>query len=601
MARPLRSDPPRPPSVPPSVPPSEPRLWTAARLEGPQPVAGPLLRANDFLRLLIAHLDVGVIACDAEGRLLVYSSLLSQPHDQPDEGAPLDRWMTQFTFYLEDGTTPLAREDTPILRALRGEVVRGYQYSVRTNGGELRHRRAHGGPILDAAGNLLGAVVTLHDITDELAAKRELERRAALDALTGLPNRTRFRDVLRAALRDAGSEGVGVAVVLIGVDHFKLVNDGLGHNAGDYVLRELGSRLERCVGSADYAAHFAGDEFVVLVRRVWSATQAEAEATRLRAAVGAPIQLEATPTHVSTSAGVAWAAPGEAGADELIESAHLALGIAKARGRARHVLFDDEVAAAVRRRTAVHAVLSTALDEQRLGLALQPIVRSGSHELVGVEALARLSDARGLPIAPSEFVPVAEQTDLISRVDAWVLERACAVLHGASDSVYVSCNLSAWSLARPDLDRWVLSALERSGLGPSRLCIEMTESMLIGATPTTLKALERLRDAGVRVGLDDFGTGFSSLTYLRDFPVSFVKVDKSFVRGEEDLMSRAIVEAVVRLSHGLGLDVTAEGVEEPSQAEWLQKIGCDQLQGFLFGRPVPPETLIQRWSPPTAR
>jgi EAL domain-containing protein (putative c-di-GMP-specific phosphodiesterase class I) len=283
----------------------------------------------------------------------------------------------------------------------------------------------------------------------------------------------------------------------------------------------------------------------------------------------------------------------------MLRDADTAMYLAKDLGRDRHEVFGEALRARAVRRMEAQRSLERAVEEGRLRVYYQPIVLAATGRLVGVEALARYEDPEHGVVSPVEFVPIAEATGMIARIDAWVLDRSLAQLRAWGEAhprarPYVACNLSGRTLARGDLDALVDEALARHGLAAERLCLEMTESTLITATAELRAQLLRIKHRGTRLGLDDFGTGYSSLTYLRELPVSFLKIDRSFVRDlSTDPGARAIVEAVVRLAHALGLTVTAEGVEEDAHPELLRAIGCDQLQGYYYSRPVPPEGLTE--------
>jgi diguanylate cyclase (GGDEF)-like protein len=423
---------------------------------------------------------------------------------------------------------------------------------------------------------------------------------------------------LSRARRRPGS----VAVLFIDLDRFKVVNDSLGHAAGDDLLVEVARRLERVMRSADTVARLGGDEFVVLAEDVASVDEALTLARRLREAIAAPISIGTGPRIVVTaSVGIALSAPaadadagdgndadtdGAASAvaatpSSLLWDADVAMYRAKDSGRDRVQLFEDGLRAGSLGRFRSEAMLRHALDHDGLRLHYQPLVDLTTGALAGAEALVRLEHPeRGL-ILPAEFIPVAEETGLVVPLGAWVVGEATAQA-GAwqalqppdAPPMVVSINLSGRQLATPGFAVEVGAAIARSGADASHLCFEVTEHTLLDASGVTVATLEGLKDLGVRLAIDDFGTGHSSLTWLRRLPADFLKVDRTFVAGlGTDRGDTAIVRAVLDLGHAMGLTTVAEGVETPDQLAVLRDLGCDWAQGFYLARPGPPETVTR--------
>ncbi|MGD9794583.1 MAG: putative bifunctional diguanylate cyclase/phosphodiesterase [Acidimicrobiia bacterium] len=412
-----------------------------------------------------------------------------------------------------------------------------------------------------------------------------------IDALTGVAGRA---EVLRQ-LAHVGDGGLGV--VVLGLDNFRLVNDAYGHDFGDTVLRTVAKRLVLVAGPGRLVGRFGSDEFVVAVAATSSLNVLVHLADELHAAVKAPIELGNMTITVTASLGVAVRTTNDEPPARLLQDAVSELATAKLRGGDRAVLFAVALRATVERRMVVERFLRRAIDNGGLRAVLQPIVDAQNFTIIGAEALVRLEDPEVGMLPPIEFIPLAEELGLAPRIDEWMLGEA-AYWAGRwhrrfpGRAPYVSCNVSGPLMQRGDLADLVRSARRREEIPPYLMCLEMTETSLVEADPFIWDMLARIRATGVHIGLDDFGTGFSSMTYLRDFPVSFLKIDKSFVDGIGTRRgNREIVEATVFLSHRLGMKVTAEGVEEPSQAELLRDLGCDRLQGYLFSRPVPPEVL----------
>jgi len=551
---------------------------------------------RNYLRALLEQVDVGIIACDPSGRITLVNPAFEAQHSIPAGERSLDRWSEHLQFFDSDGVTPLAPHEAPLARALNGERVHNFEYTVPARDGELRVRRANGTQITDSDGRALGAVVALHDITEQRRAEGALRRQALHDSLTGLPNRALILDRLETSLARARRLGGQVIVYFLDLDNFKVVNDGLGHTIGDLLLIEVSKRLADTIRGGDTVGRIGGDEFIVLCEEVKTQEEANQIAERLRDVIAQPVQIEEYEIRPTASLGVARARENDT-AETLLRDADTAMYLAKERGRNRHESFDDNLRQrAVRRVKAEQAILK-ALNHDGLRVVYQPIVSAVDFRLVGAEALVRCYEpGRGL-VPPSEFIPVAEAMGLIDQIDAWMLLQVCRQSAAWSTLVpgrdlFVSCNVSTRLLERGDLPALVREARKRHGVEARQISLELTETALIHSGPTTRRSLRELTEEGIRVGIDDFGTGYSSLTYLRDFPVSFVKIDRTFIEGlATQPGNRAIVEAVCRLSNTLGLSVTAEGVETAEQRETLAAIGVNHLQGYLFGPPLSVEGL----------
>ncbi len=555
-----------------------------------------LQKERNYLRALLEQVDVGIIACDPSGRITLVNPAFEAQHAIPAGERSLERWSEHLKFFDIDGVTPLKPEEAPLARALSGDRVHNVEYVVAHRDGEPRVRRANGTQIRDSDGRALGAVVALHDITEQRRAEGALRRQALHDPLTGLPNRALILDRLETALARAQRLGGQVIVYFLDLDNFKVVNDGLGHTVGDLLLIEVARRLSDCLRGGDTVGRIGGDEFIVLCEEVRSDAEADHIAERLRGAVAQPVRIEEYEVRPTASLGVARARQNDT-AETLLRDADTAMYLAKERGRNRHESFDDNLRARAVRRVKAEQAILRALEHDGLRVVYQPIVRASDFRVVGAEALVRCYEpGRGLT-PPSEFIPVAEAMGLIDQIDAWMLTQVCRQTAAWSTLVadrrlFVSCNVSTRLLERGDLPALVREARRLHGVDPGQISIELTETTLIKAGPTTRRALTELTEDGVQVGIDDFGTGYSSLTYLRDFPVSFVKIDRTFVEGLSTQPGNlAIVEAVCRLSRSLELSVTAEGVETSEQSATLAGLGVDHLQGYLFGPPLSAQAL----------
>ena len=447
---------------------------------------------------------------------------------------------------------------------------------------------------LDLGALQLGRVVERARTRDALA------HQALHDSLTKLPNRTLFMDRLSQGLSTAARDGSLLAVIFLDLDHFKLINDSLGHDVGDEVLRAVSQRVLSVLRPGDTAARFGGDEFMVLCQRLPSEDVAVEVANRILDAIAEPISVRGQADHVvNASAGIALAASTHAAPTDLIRDADAAMYRAKEDGRGRFHIFDEGLHQRASRKLAVANELRTALEHDEFTLEYQPQVRISDGRVIGYEALIRWDNPARGRMSPAEFIPLAEDTRLIVPIGEWVLREACRqaaqwIEQGVGPAdLKMSVNVSAVQMGRPELADAVAGALAESGLDAANLCIEITESVLMSDPATHLEALLGLKLLGVSLAVDDFGTGYSSLAYLSRFPIDVIKIDKAFVDDLERAghRARSILRAVVDLAHALGVTTIAEGVETGSQLQDLDSVGCEAAQGYYLARPQPAESI----------
>jgi diguanylate cyclase (GGDEF)-like protein len=441
-----------------------------------------------------------------------------------------------------------------------------------------------------------GWVVTHEDITERTVSEMKIAHMARHDALTDLPNRVLLRERLDAALSHV-DRGQKLAVLCLDLDQFKQVNDALGHPAGDQLLRIVAGRLRGCVRDTDTIARVGGDEFYIIQAGISDKGDAERLAQRLSEAIKAPYDLNGHTVIIGTSIGIVLALAGGMDADDLLKNADLALYDAKSNGRGVHRFFEPEMDANMKARRKLELGLRRALEHGEFVLSYQPVVNLSRNEIESCEALLRWNHPeRGL-VSPSEFIPLAEEIGLIVELGEWVIRRACQDAAKWPAHIGVAVNLSPTQLSSRNLVPMILNALSTSRLEPHRLELEITEEVLMQNTETTVKTLHQLRSLGIRFSLDDFGTGYSSLKYLLSFPFDKIKIDRCFVKdlGQES-ESAAIVKAVASLAHSLKITTTAEGVETEVQLDHVRKLGCTDVQGFLFSPPVPAQELTKMFS-----
>ncbi|HEY3021441.1 MAG TPA: EAL domain-containing protein [Solirubrobacteraceae bacterium] len=492
---------------------------------------------------------------------------------------------------LDDLTPPEDRDGRPWPRVERG--VREIERRFVRRDGSIGWALWQHSMTRDLEGQPAAYVSHCLDISLRKRAEDALSWQAHHDPLTGLPNRKLFVERLEDALERRTAPGGGrVAVLFVDLDNFKIVNDSLGHRAGDRLLEAVAERLRRVLRPEDVIARFGGDEFTVLLANVHDERHALRVADRLASALRAPLVLDGEQRFITASVGLSLAEPDDARAEPqaLLRDADAAMYRAKELGKARCEVFDDSMRKRAVERLELESALRGAEERGELRLLYQPQVTLPDGRITGVEALLRWEHPKHGLIPPLRFIPIAEQTGVILPMGAWVLREACrqAAAWGDPDLV-MSVNVSPRQLGAPDFVAVVAQALEETGLAPERLCLEITESAVLADADAALLMLRELKALGLRLAIDDFGVGHASLRHLRQLlPVDTLKIDKSFVDGilsdEED---SAIVEAVVRLAHSLGLEAVAEGVEHPQQAERLSGMDCQAAQGYHFARPLP--------------
>jgi diguanylate cyclase (GGDEF)-like protein/PAS domain S-box-containing protein len=480
--------------------------------------------------------------------------------------------------------------------------------------GEVWDRRKNGetfpkwltiNTVRDSAGRATGYVGIFSDLTGAKRTEAELERLAHYDSLTGLPNRILFRDRLAQALAQAQRGRRRLALLFLDLDGFKAVNDSRGHAAGDAVLQQVAQRLAASVRASDTLARQSGDEFTILLTEIDSANDAAIVARKLLDAMNEPFEVLGRSGRLSASIGIAMSPEDAEHPEELLANADTAMYRAKESGRNRYQFFSRSMHARAVAQIELEAELRQAVPRGELVLHYQPQIEPSRARIVGVEALVRWNHPRLGLLAPARFIPLAEETRLIGAVGDWVVHAACRQARAWRDAglplVRVAVNLAPQQFEDPKLVDRIAAWLIESRVDPSQLEVEITESNAMANPDRTVERLLELKAIGIHVSIDDFGTGHSSLSYLKRFPVESLKIDRGFLRDvPDDQDSATLCSAMIGLAHSLGLSVVAEGVETAAQYDFLRNRECDLLQGFLFSRPVPPERLAELLSGPAS-
>jgi diguanylate cyclase (GGDEF)-like protein len=553
-----------------------------ARLEALQESREEVARQNARFDAAVNNMSQGLCMFDHDERLVICNDPYARIYNLPPELMEPGTTLSQILEYrFAHGMVPkLGREHyLQSRRRLHEEAVEAKD-EIEMENGRVIAVQHH--PMQDG-----GWVATHEDVTEQRRIEARVRHLARHDALTDLPNRVFLREEMEK-LQARIERKENVAVLCLDLDHFKAVNDTLGHGIGDQVLVTVAQRLKECSRETDVVARLGGDEFAILVQSLEDPRGAAAMAARIVKSVAQPMDLDGHLVSIGTSVGIALA-PGDGhDAETLLKNADLALYRAKSEGRGNYHFFEKGMDEALQHRRMLEQGLKVALARNEFRLMYQPLLNLADNRVCSFEALLRWDHPeRGL-ISPADFIPVAEETGMISPIGEWVLKQACKVAATWPEHVRIAVNLSAAQFKSRALVNHVVTALEEAGLDARRLELEVTESLLLADTEVTLQTLHKLRELGVRISMDDFGTGYSSLSYLRSFPFDKIKIDRSFMDGlGPDDDSMAIIRAVIGLGQSLGMSTTAEGIETEDQLKAVRDQGCNEVQGFLFSPPLP--------------
>jgi diguanylate cyclase (GGDEF)-like protein len=471
-----------------------------------------------------------------------------------------------------------------------GISIPNYEEKFVSEGIELTFH-CNKSPLLNKDNNTIGILTTGLDITARKFAEEHRTHLALHDMLTGLPNRTLLSERMRVTIEECNATGKGAALLLLDLDRFKVINDTRGHQAGDILLRQVAERLSHALDHSGFAARIGGDEFAIILTNLDTQNDVVTNCAKLLARIGEPYSIGGVEQLIGASIGIALIPEDGTSADELLRLADLAMYEAKSSGRNRFCFFSPRMNQIAQLNAGVESDLREALNSDQLFLEYQPIVDIASGNYVGLEALLRWQHPVRGRLLPMDFIRVANDSGLIGRIGQWVVGKACEqIAEFAADGImlpHIAVNVSPKQFQYSNMCADILEQISKHDIAPGRLAIEITEELLLEHNEEVHEQLAKLRAGGIGISIDDFGTGYSSLQYLRDLPATRLKIDQTFIaRIENSAADRAIISTIAHLAHALNMRVVAEGVENEAQFALLRASGCDEVQGFLVGRPL---------------
>jgi diguanylate cyclase (GGDEF)-like protein/PAS domain S-box-containing protein len=545
---------------------------------------------KSMLEQIIDTTPILINAIDRNGRILFLNSYNSGLFGkQPDE-------LVGRSIYdlLEPSFRECEQRRNNVVVAT-GQTIPNFEDKYQSDGVDLTFQ-CNKSPLTNIDGQTIGVLTTGVDITARKFAEEHRTHLALHDMLTGLPNRALLSERMRQTIDDCQKNSSTAALLLLDLDRFKIINDTRGHQAGDMLLRQVAERLSALLGPNDFASRIGGDEFAVILGHVHDAEEISGLCTKILNHIGKPYTIDGVEQLIGVSIGVALIPEDNHSADELLRLADLAMYEAKAQGRNCHCFFSPELNQIAQFNAGVEADLRAGLAAQQFFLEYQPIVDTKTGKYVGLEALIRWNHPTRGRLLPTDFIRVANDSGLIDRMGQWVVEATCKQIaefaKAGIEIPHIAVNVSPRQFDNQAMSSGILANIEKYGVLPGKLAIEITEELLLDQNQHVLRELANLRANGVEISIDDFGTGYSSLQYLRDLPATRLKIDRTFVsRVETSAADRAIISTIAHLAHALDMRVIAEGVETDAQYALLRASGCDEVQGFLIGRPLSVEQL----------
>lgn len=482
-----------------------------------------------------------------------------------------------------------------------GQSIPNYEEVFDSDGIELTFH-CNKSPLRNKEGQIIGVLTSALDITARKFAEEHRAHLALHDMLTGLPNRALLAENMRHAIEECATTDSKAALLLVDLDRFKVINDTRGHQTGDMLLRQVAERINGALGVNELAARIGGDEFALILRNIESVEDVSHRCQALLTQIGRPYSLGGVDQLIGASIGIAIIPDDGNSPDELLRVADLAMYEAKSNGRNCHCFFSPQLNQIAQFNAGVEADLRRAIDRDEFFLEYQPIVDSSSTEICGLEALVRWQHPTRGRLMPSEFLRVANDSGLIDRIGTWVIDAACRQISAFEKQginlPHIAVNVSPRQFQSINIAAEILNAMARHNVASDRIVVEITEELLLDQSPDLMQQLIELRRNGIELSIDDFGTGYSSLQYLRDLPANRLKIDRTFIaRIEQSSVDRAIISTIAHLAHALDMRVVAEGVENETQKSLLRAAGCDELQGYLFGRSLSVDQLEEMFAP----
>ncbi|MFM2256663.1 MAG: hypothetical protein RIQ28_510 [Pseudomonadota bacterium] len=482
-----------------------------------------------------------------------------------------------------------------------GQSIPNYEEVFDSDGIELTFH-CNKSPLRNKEGQIIGVLTSALDITARKFAEEHRAHLALHDMLTGLPNRALLAENMRHVIEECATTDSKAALLLVDLDRFKVINDTRGHQTGDMLLRQVAERINGALGANELAARIGGDEFALILRNIESVEDVSHRCQALLTQIGRPYSLGGVDQLIGASIGIAIIPDDGNSPDELLRVADLAMYEAKSNGRNCHCFFSPQLNQIAQFNAGVEADLRRAIDRDEFFLEYQPIVDSSSTEICGLEALVRWQHPTRGRLMPSEFLRVANDSGLIDRIGTWVIDAACRQISAFEKQginlPHIAVNVSPRQFQSINIAAEILNAMARHNVASDRIVVEITEELLLDQSPDLMQQLIELRRNGIELSIDDFGTGYSSLQYLRDLPANRLKIDRTFIaRIEQSSVDRAIISTIAHLAHALDMRVVAEGVENETQKSLLRAAGCDELQGYLFGRSLSVDQLQEMFAP----
>lgn len=551
---------------------------------------------RDFLEAVLDNMKEGVLACNASGKLILSNHTLEALYGSELKSLFPTEWVNSYPLYNPSKTTLLELEEHPLYRALKGEKLTNVESNLIDQKRKKHILMIDGQSIQGGEGELLGAVIVCHDVSEKKKDEEQLKHQATHDILTGLPNRLLMVDRLTHAIEDAKRNNLKVTIIFVDLDNFKVINDALGHTIGDALLKAVTARFKLFLRASDTLARIGGDEFVIILPAQTSVENTYAVLNRILEHANEPYIIHKHKLRITCSLGFTVFPNDGDDPEALLKNADFAMYQAKEEGRNTFRFFTKQMNTEASKRLEIENGLRNALLKNEFVLHYQPKLDLKTNQLIGFEALVRWNHPEKGLIPPNDFIPIAEKTGLIVPIGEWVIRTACTQNKHWQDAglppLCVSVNLSSRQCKEKNLVANISTILNEVGIKPEYLELELTESLAMGNPQEFMNMLLQLKALGVKTSIDDFGTGYSSLNYLRQFPVNCLKIDRTFIKELEtkpdDL---SIVKAIISLGHSLNLKVIAEGVESKSQLAQLKENDCDEMQGYYLSRPISPDAI----------